>query len=72
MWKFHRWFERNSLILIIAIVIAISIGGIIEITPLFYLESTIERCKAVPPTPRSNWKGVISTSQRAALAAIRR
>ena len=49
MWKFHRWFERNSLILIIGIVIAISIGGIIEIVPLFYLESTIEKVQGVRP-----------------------
>src|SRR5882757_8463557 len=49
MWKFHGWFERNSLILIIGIVIAISIGGIIEIVPLFYLESTIEKVQGVRP-----------------------
>jgi cytochrome c oxidase cbb3-type subunit 2 len=49
MWKFHRWFERNSLILIIGIVIAISVGGIIEIVPLFYLESTIEKVQGVRP-----------------------
>ena len=49
MWKFHRWFERNSLILIIGIVVAVSIGGIIEIVPLFYLESTIEKVQGVRP-----------------------
>jgi len=49
MWKFHGRFERNSLVLIIGIVIAISIGGIIEIVPLFYLESTIEKVQGVRP-----------------------
>ena len=49
MWKFHARFERNSLILLIGIVVVIAIGGIIEITPLFYLESTIEQVKGVRP-----------------------
>src|SRR6476469_5620568 len=49
MWKFHKWFERHSLILIIGIVIVISIGGIVEIAPLFYLESTIEKVKGMRP-----------------------
>jgi cytochrome c oxidase cbb3-type subunit 2 len=49
MWKFHGWFERNSLILIIGIVVAISVGGIIEIVPLFYLESTVEKVQGIRP-----------------------
>jgi len=49
MWKFHAWFERNSLILLIGIIIVVSIGGIIEIAPLFYLENTIEKVKGMRP-----------------------
>jgi cytochrome c oxidase cbb3-type subunit 2 len=49
MWKFHRWFERHSLILLIGIVIVVSIGGIVEISPLFYLENTIEKVKGMRP-----------------------
>jgi cytochrome c oxidase cbb3-type subunit 2 len=49
MWKFHAWFERHSLILLIGIVLVVSIGGIVEITPLFYLENTIEKVKGVRP-----------------------
>ncbi len=49
MWKFHRWFERHSLILLIGIVVVISIGGAIEVTPLFYLENTIEKVKGMRP-----------------------
>ena len=41
MWKYHRWFERHSLLLLIGIVIVVSIGGAVEITPLFFLENTI-------------------------------
>jgi cytochrome c oxidase cbb3-type subunit 2 len=49
MWKFHAWFERHSLILLIGIIVVVSIGGAIEITPLFYLENTIEKVKGVRP-----------------------
>jgi cytochrome c oxidase cbb3-type subunit II len=49
MWKFHAKFERHSLWLIIGIVIVVSIGGLIEISPLFYLESTIEKVGGVRP-----------------------
>ena len=43
MWKHHAKLERNSLVLLIGIVIVVAIGGLVEISPLFYLESTIEK-----------------------------
>ena len=49
MWKAHAKFERHSLILLIGIVIVVSIGGLVEISPLFYLESTIEKVDGVRP-----------------------
>lgn len=49
MWKRHEKFERHSLILVIGIIIVVSIGGLVEIAPLFYLESTIEKVKGVRP-----------------------
>ena len=45
----HKIFEKNSILLVIAVLITVSIGGIIEIAPLFYLESTIEKVKGVRP-----------------------
>jgi cytochrome c oxidase cbb3-type subunit 2 len=45
----HSTLERNSIILIIAILIVVAIGGIIEIAPLFYVESTIEKVQGVRP-----------------------
>jgi cytochrome c oxidase cbb3-type subunit 2 len=45
----HGWFERNSLFMLIGILIVVSIGGIVEITPLFYLESTIEKVDGMRP-----------------------
>ena len=49
MWKHHAELERHSLLLIIGILIVVAIGGLVEITPLFYLESTIEKVKGVRP-----------------------
>jgi cytochrome c oxidase cbb3-type subunit 2 len=45
----HGKLERNSILLSIGIIVVISIGGIVEIAPLFYLESTIEKVKGVRP-----------------------
>ena len=45
----HAIFEKNPILLVIGILITVSIGGIIEIAPLFYLESTIEKVKGVRP-----------------------
>ncbi len=45
----HKIFETNSLILLIGIIVAVAIGGIVEIVPLFYLKNTIEAVKGVRP-----------------------
>jgi cytochrome c oxidase cbb3-type subunit 2 len=49
MWKGHEKFERHSLILLIGIILVVSIGGLVEISPLFYLESTIEKVQGMRP-----------------------
>ncbi len=49
MWKHHAKLERNSIVLIIGILLVVSIGGLIEIAPLFYLENTIEKVKGMRP-----------------------
>jgi cytochrome c oxidase cbb3-type subunit 2 len=49
MWKNHAKLERHSLLLTIGIIIVVSIGGLVEISPLFYLESTIEKVEGVRP-----------------------
>jgi cytochrome c oxidase cbb3-type subunit 2 len=45
----HGTLERHSLLLIIGILIVVAIGGIVEIAPLFYLESTIEKVQGMRP-----------------------
>src|ERR1700741_4633528 len=49
MWTKHANFERHSLWLGLGIVIVVSIGGLVEISPLFYLESTIEKVDGMRP-----------------------
>src|SRR5277367_4994646 len=45
----HQTLEKNSILLLIGILLVIAIGGIVEITPLFYLKSTIEKVEGVRP-----------------------
>jgi cytochrome c oxidase cbb3-type subunit 2 len=45
----HAVFERNSIILLIGILIVVSIGGLVQIAPLFFVESTIEKVKGMRP-----------------------
>ncbi|WPZ27254.1 cytochrome-c oxidase, cbb3-type subunit II (plasmid) [Sulfitobacter pontiacus] len=44
---FHQRFERNATLLLIASLGVVSIGGIIEIAPLFWLENTIEKVEGM-------------------------
>jgi cytochrome c oxidase cbb3-type subunit 2 len=45
----HQILEKNSILLIIGILLVIAIGGIVEIAPLFYLRSTIEKVDGMRP-----------------------
>lgn len=49
LWNRHKIFEKNSIVLIAGILGVIAIGGLVEITPLFYLKSTIEAVDGVRP-----------------------
>ncbi|MEH6403068.1 MAG: cytochrome-c oxidase, cbb3-type subunit II [Sneathiella sp.] len=45
----HKVIEKNSILMLVLTLIVISIGGLIEIAPLFYLESTIEKVDGMRP-----------------------
>lgn len=45
----HKILEKNATLLLIFSFIAVTIGGIVEIVPLFYLENTIEKVVGVRP-----------------------
>src|SRR3974390_3088546 len=48
-WTRHQVFEKNSIILVVGILLVLALGGLVEITPLFYLKSTIEKVDGVRP-----------------------
>lgn len=49
MFKHHDKIERNSVLLLILTVIVISIGGLVEIAPLFRMETVIEKVDGMRP-----------------------
>ena len=49
LWQKHAILEKNSIILVIGIIIVIAIGGLVEIVPLFYLKNTIEKVDGMRP-----------------------
>ncbi len=49
MFKHHNKIEKNSILLLVLTLIFISVGGIVEIVPLFRLETTIEKVEGIRP-----------------------
>ncbi|MEZ5937263.1 MAG: cytochrome-c oxidase, cbb3-type subunit II [Hyphomonadaceae bacterium] len=49
LFKNHKLFEKHSLILLVGILIVVAIGGLVEIAPLFYVKSTIEKVQGMRP-----------------------
>jgi cytochrome c oxidase cbb3-type subunit 2 len=49
LWVKHQFLEKNSIWLFAGILVAIAIGGLVEIVPLFYLKSTIETVRGMRP-----------------------
>ena len=45
----HHILEKSPILLVLAILIMVAIGGIVEIVPLFYLKSTIETVQGMRP-----------------------
>ncbi|WP_430513055.1 cytochrome-c oxidase, cbb3-type subunit II [Pannonibacter phragmitetus] len=48
-WAKHQILEKNSILLLVGILLMVSIGGLVEIVPLFYLKSTIEKVEGMRP-----------------------
>ena len=49
LFKHHARIETNTLLLAVGILITVSIGGLVEVAPLFSIESTIEKVDGVRP-----------------------
>ncbi|MGN7438964.1 MAG: cytochrome-c oxidase, cbb3-type subunit II [Alcanivorax sp.] len=45
----HEKLERNSLLLLVSVIVTVLIGGIVEIIPLFRMETVIEPVEGVRP-----------------------
>jgi cytochrome c oxidase cbb3-type subunit 2 len=45
----HAPFEKYSLLLLVGILLMVAVGGLVEIVPLFYLKSTIEKVDGIRP-----------------------
>src|SRR6478736_3936139 len=45
----HKKLERNITLLAVCAFVAVSIGGAVEIAPLFWIDNTIEKVKGVRP-----------------------
>jgi cytochrome c oxidase cbb3-type subunit 2 len=48
-WSKHQVLEKSSLLLLAGILVTVAIGGLVEIAPLFWLSSTIEKVQGVRP-----------------------
>ncbi|WP_088632402.1 cytochrome-c oxidase, cbb3-type subunit II [Phaeobacter sp. 22II1-1F12B] len=45
----HKFIETNATLLLVLSFLVVTIGGIVEIAPLFYLQNTIEKVEGVRP-----------------------
>ena len=48
-WQKHQVVEKSSILMVIGILIVVAIGGLVEIAPLFWLSSTIEKVQGMRP-----------------------
>jgi cytochrome c oxidase cbb3-type subunit II len=48
-WSKHQVLEKSSILLLVGILITVAIGGLVEIAPLFWLGSTIEKVSGMRP-----------------------
>ncbi len=53
----HGIIERNATLLLVGSLLVVSVGGIVEIAPLFYLENTIEKVEGMRPYSPLELKG---------------
>jgi len=45
----HEVIEKNSILLLVLTLVVVSIGGMVQIAPLFWVESTIEKVQGMRP-----------------------
>ena len=45
----HEVLEKNSILLLVCILLMVAVGGLVQIAPLFWVDSTIEKVKGMRP-----------------------
>ena len=45
----HEKIERNSIVLLVGILVVVAIGGLVEIAPLFWVNGTVEKVEGMRP-----------------------
>ena len=49
IWNKHAIIEKNATLLLVLSLLVVSVGGLVEIAPLFYLQNTIEKVEGMRP-----------------------
>ncbi|PZO81928.1 MAG: cytochrome-c oxidase, cbb3-type subunit II [Mesorhizobium amorphae] len=57
LFRHHHKVERNVTVLLVFSFLVVTIGGIVEIAPLFYIDNTIEKAEGVRPYTPLELKG---------------
>ena len=68
----HRKLERTAIGFMLAIILAASVGGIVEIAPLFTIHETVEDAPDMRVYTPLEWRDVTFTSEKAATPATAR
>ena len=45
----HEFFEKNAIFLLVGTLLTVAVGGIVEVIPLFTIETTVEKVQGVRP-----------------------
>ncbi|GAB6051749.1 cytochrome-c oxidase, cbb3-type subunit II [Magnetospira thiophila] len=53
----HEIFEKNVILLVVAILVTVSVGGLVQIVPLYTMDSTIEKVEGMRPYSPLELKG---------------
>ena len=48
-WDHHKKIEKNATLLLVLSLLVVTVGGVVEIAPLFYLQNTIEKVQGMRP-----------------------
>ena len=68
LYSLHDVLQRHSIKLMVGILAAVSVGGIVEIAPLFLIENTIEKVEGMRPYTPARTGGAEHLSARRLLS----